>query len=319
MDVFLKQGGKLITLIFSSYNGAQTLPQMMEALCNVNSPKYGWKIIAIDNASSDKTKEILNSYISRLPLTVISCLKRGKNNALNSALPYIEGELIIFTDDDILPDKNWLNELVDGAERNPEYSIFGGSIAPHWPFHPHSWILNHVPLGLTYGATSPDLSETEINPGLIWGANMMVRVDIFQLGYKFNENVGPNSGNYIMGSETEFNHRLNKMGYKFCFIPEAKVSHIIREEQLTRKWVLKRAFQFGKNMFIQNNKLDLEKFSTISGIPRWMISKLILKSLEGFFKGAPLKSTWSFAPTWDAWHIAGYINQALANSKKTKK
>jgi len=291
---------------------------MMEALCAITPPKLGWKIVAVDNASTDNTKEILERYVLRLPLTIITCLERGKNNALNSALTNIEGDLVVFTDDDILPEKNWLIEFAEGAERNPNASIFGGSIIPHWPFTPPKWIIDHVPLGLTYGATSSDLNETEIDPGLIWGANMMVRSHIFQSGYKFNENVGPNSGNYIMGSETEFNRRLEKDEYKFCFIPKAKVSHIIREEQLLRKWILRRAFRFGKNMYIQNNKRDLEKFSTILGVPRWMISKLIIKSLESFFRGSLFNSTQSFEATWDVWYLAGYINQALISRKKVR-
>ena len=300
----------MISVIFSTYNGTQTLPRMMDALCNIQEPLNGWEVIAIDNASTDDTYYLLQSYIPRLPLTVLQHSERGKNKALNFGLKYVTGELVVLTDDDIIPADDWLIQLEAAARKQPDFDIFGGAILPQWPSPPEKWILEYTPLGLTYALTAEDLQPGEIQPGLIWGPNMMVRKKIFEMGNTFDESVGPNAGSYIMGSETTFNIRMEKKGYRCYFTPNAKVSHMIRPAQMQRNWILRRAYRFGKNMYVQNHNRYKEKYPTIAGVPRWMISKFVLKSVEGLFKGAPFKTTQSFEAMWDVWHIAGYFSLA---------
>lgn len=266
----------MITVVFASFNGERTLPIMLEAFCNLLIPDSGWEIIAVDNASTDQTANIIKSYQTKLPIRYLYEPIAGKNNALNLALSVIRGQLIVFTDDDVVPDRDWLLSINTCAESRPDFAIFGGAIKPLWPRQPEEWILQHVPLGITYALTNENLPEGEISISSVWGPNMAIRRAVFDAGFRYNGNIGPDgSNNYAMGSESEFTKRLDKAGYKAWFCTEAIVQHIIRENQLNPDWIVKRAFRYGRSMFTQTAAANTSSGFLWFGAPRWMIRKLL--------------------------------------------
>ena len=271
-----------------------------------------WKVIAVDNASSDRTLEILRSYEDKLPITILTEHKRGKNHALNLALEYAEGDLIVLTDDDILPEPDWLSTLRECASNNPQFDIFGGRILPEWIKKPSELILNHAPLGVTYAIT-PNNRET--GPAMaqwIWGPNMAVRNRVFDSGLRFNTNVGPNGTNYAMGSETEFTERAGKEGFKSWYCDESKVRHIIREHQVDEAWVSRRAFRYGRGSWVhhKNSGTDADGFK-IFGVPRWYFTELvksIFRYMIALLINDPRKK---FLSKWNILFYRGYISQGL--------
>ena len=62
----------MLTVMFSTHDGASVLPRMLESLWRATPPAGGWRVVAVDNASADRSAEILASYLGRLPLTVLS-------------------------------------------------------------------------------------------------------------------------------------------------------------------------------------------------------------------------------------------------------
>lgn len=298
----------MITVLLASYNGSHTLPRCLRALEMLKPPVDGWKLLAVDNGSTDDTAQILGSFRSRLPLQIIQHKERGKNRALNAALEHIDGDLIALTDDDTIPDVNWLVALECAARKHPDRALFGGAIIPEWETQPESWVTQQIPLGVTFALTSPLMQEGEIFPGLIWGPNMMVRREVFRAGHRFAEDVGPGPGHYIMGSETEFNLRIASYGYRTWYTPSAAVRHIIRPFQLRRAWILKRAFRFGRNMWRQGG--DRQAPATL-GVPNWMIRRMSVGVMKATFGFVSLQGSVKVMPIlWDVSHDCGYIYQA---------
>ena len=291
----------MITVVFSTFNGSRTLPKMLESLTSLSAPLGGWKIIAVDNASTDNSSKIINDYKNRLPLTLLHQPKQGKNFALNHALPHCEGDLIVFTDDDIVAPKDWLLCYEQLAQEKPGYSIFGGKIIPHWPDARPEAIVRAIPQGPAYAGHKEDISSGPTTPGMVWGANMAIRTTIFESGVRFNEQVGPSVGSYIMGSETELNSRLAEAGYLFWFQDTPAIQHQIKPEQLSSKWLAGRARRFGRanahNQYIRHGTPNVP---LIMGAPRWqyraLIEGWIMKTL-GILKGNDedmFKGLWKF-------------------------
>ena len=102
----------MLTVLFATYNGEKTLPAVLNAYSKQSLPKEEWKLVIVDNGSNDNTKEIINEFLPLLPITLLFEPRRGKNVALNTGLSHIEGDLIVFTDDDVLPH----TELAERAE-----------------------------------------------------------------------------------------------------------------------------------------------------------------------------------------------------------
>jgi len=265
----------MITCLIATHNGAAWLPKTLEGYQQLQSPPGGWKLVVIDNASTDDTRSLIDRFTSHLPLTVIAEPRRGKNTALNTGLTRLEGDLAVFSDDDAIPHHNWLVELRKCADAHSEFSIFGGVVLPRWEIPPPDWLLKWVPLQPTFAITNPTWEEGPINPLHIFGPNMAVRADVFQSGYRFNTSVGPSAGSYAMGSETEFTNRLARSGFRCWHCKGAVVEHIVRRSQMEKTWVLNRALRYGRGQY-RLTKSELTP-KLLFGFPRYLIREVIVQ------------------------------------------
>jgi hypothetical protein len=236
----------VLTVIFSSRNGGPVLDKTLTSMTRLRPPPGGWKIVAVNNASTDETPKIFARYRDRLPLTVLEEPQSGKNRALNRALGHGEGDLFVFCDDDVVVDQDWLVHWRQTADHRTRYDLFAGVTAPLWPYDPPRWILEEVDCGIVF-ATNRHMREGPCEPLAIFGTNMAVRAEVFASGVRFNTEIGPNSDQaYPMGSETELSRRLAALGYKCWFATSPQVKHIVRPGQMERQAILMRGYRWGR-------------------------------------------------------------------------
>jgi len=307
----------MLTVLMATFNGVRTLPQVLDAYTQLHSPDEGWRLLVVDNGSDDGTRELLMSYAGRLPLHYAFEPRRGKNTALNHGLALAmkgpETRLFVFTDDDATPDRDWLLRFADAATERKAYAIFGGSIVADWSRTPPEWLLRLVPCGLTYGLTNPELPEGPVYPGLVWGANMAVRGEIFRHGYRFDETIGPAAGDYAMGGEVSFTRLLEGAGFQSWFCPAARVAHHIRPVQLTADWIITRARRYGRGAC---RLAKAGQFPELFGAPRWMLRKYA-EELCGLASAMLLRQPERiFQRRWELAYLGGYISEAAAASKR---
>lgn len=253
-----------VTVLFSTLNGAHTLPRMLDTLERLEAPSEGFKIVAVDNGSTDDSFRILKRRAVHLPMTVISEPRRGKNIALNAGLKHVEGEIVALTDDDVILPRNWLVAIESVAAKHTAYDIFGGAIYPVWEKSPPDWILRCVEKGF-FAWT--DFPEGPVEFWGVWGPSMGVRTSVlFKL--RFGESIGPNgSASYAMGSDGEFTMRAETNGHRCWHFHGAPVGHIIRPYQLTPEWLLQRAHNLGRGRRRLAALRGKEAGSTRSGYP----------------------------------------------------
>jgi glycosyltransferase involved in cell wall biosynthesis len=300
---------------------------MLPRMCQLQIPQGGWKLVAVDNGSTDETNELLRTYSDRLPITILEHAQRGKNRALNAALHHIEGQLAVFTDDDVIPAYDWLIELEAAAATRKDYSIFGGRILPYWTQEPPSWLSQTVPMGIVYAITPQSVTEGPVPPKFVWGANMAVRPEVFDSGFAFDETVGPASGQYRMGSETEFTGRMCSIGYQCWHVSRAQVQHIIMSRQLTVKWIGGRAYRFGRSKFWidveqRSDRADavesVKRPPKVFGLPRWYYRAAAESGLRWLASLVRRNEAWHTRATWDFAYWRGYFCEAL-RSRLSKK
>ena len=127
-------------VILSTLNGNSRLREMLEALLRVRIPP-GTRFHVVDNGSEDGTLDLLDSFSDRLPLVIYKQPVRGKNHCVNLVLDAVStsldpAELVVLTDDDILPSPEWLEELEAAGKAHPDRDVFAGRILP--PARPQS-------------------------------------------------------------------------------------------------------------------------------------------------------------------------------------
>lgn len=254
----------------ASHNGAERLPRTLSALARLDSPPGGWRLVVVDSGSTDATPGVIEAHRGALPLHAVRHPRPGKNAALNAGLSRVEGDLVAFTDDDVVPAQDWLVQLRAAAGRNPEHTVFGGAILPLWPRPPEPWITRAVPLGPVYSLTDPTQPEGPIGWWLVWGPNMMVRAEVFAGGLRFDEAVGPDgTTTYRMGSESSFTEMLADLGHRCWHAADARVQHVIRPHQLDRAWILGRAYRFGRSK--AQHRMAPPGTPRWLGVPRWLV------------------------------------------------
>ena len=246
----------MLTVFIATHDGAETLPRVLAAYCRLQPPPGGWKVVLIDNRSNDDSAGIARSFADRLPLVLAYEARRGKNRALNAGLAQLEGDLTVFSDDDTVPESDWLVRLRNAADRHPEYAVFGGNISPIWEVQPDDWILEWVRIGAVFAVTDATREDGPCDPTKVWGPNMAVRAEWFRNGYRFDESLGPNgSAAYSMGGETELTLRLTIAEQIKCWhSKDARVHHIVTARQLTKAWILKRAFHLGRCVYRESRQ-----------------------------------------------------------------
>jgi glycosyltransferase involved in cell wall biosynthesis len=265
----------MLTVCFATRNRAAMLPRVLGAFTGLRAPQGGWRLLVVDNGSSDSSADIVQGFADRLPLHLLRQPLPGKNRALNAALPHLAGELAVFTDDDVLPEADWLIRLQDAAAAHPEATLFGGTVQPVWPAPVPDWLSEQaVEFSVLYAQKQRPSGPCGIED--IFGPNMAIRRTVFEAGTRFAEHVGPDATNplYAMGSETELLRRLAAAGHHGWFVAEARVGHIIRPEQMEERWILERAYRYGIGEG-RNHAGTLSRGPQLAGLPAPLLLRLI--------------------------------------------
>ena len=269
----------MLTVLMATRNGSRTLTSVLECFTHLQTPSSGWKLVVVDNGSTDRTREIIQSFQTVLPLTYIFEGNPGKNAALNTGLAHVDGDLVVFTDDDVFPRPDWLIQFRKTADSHQPYSMFGGAILPRWEGPPAPWAA-WVPLAPVFTLTDPRLREGPIDAGLIYGPNMAVRAKVFNAGTCFDPSIGPRGADYPMGSESELLERLKRQSHKAWHAQEAVVEHFIRDYQMDKSWILKRAIRFGRGQLRLLRASNPEAVSHWFGVPPRVFLRMIKRLMR---------------------------------------
>ena len=186
-----------MSVLIATYNRAEVLRQTLEAMLALDREGLDVEFVIIDNNSSDNAAEVIDSFNDHLPIRHLFQAKQGKSSALNLALDTVAlGDIVVFTDDDVVPATNWLQEVRDATVRWSEVAAFGGRIDPLFPDDAPSWV-SRPEIRFAYAAHA--ISDTEVpyptdEKGLVGdypcGSNMWVRRRVVEEGFRFQEELG---------------------------------------------------------------------------------------------------------------------------------
>src|SRR5687768_8316212 len=105
----------MISVIIATRDRAPLLDSTLDALSKQEWPGCPFEIVVADNASADETPGIVAAAAKRCdaPIVYLREARPGKSHALNTAVARARGDLLVFTDDDMLPcSADWLAAYV---------------------------------------------------------------------------------------------------------------------------------------------------------------------------------------------------------------
>jgi len=231
-----------VSVAICTWNRAALLDQTLTRLRALRIPAgVFWELLVVNNRCTDATDAVLARHQPLLPLRRLYEEQQGLSHARNAALRAAQGDLLLFTDDDVLVDPDWLTAHVAAAQRWPDATYFGGPIEPWFEQEPPRWIQeNLAALAPTYALLRPDTAErmlvgTEAGSGP-YGANMGFRLARMR-EIAFDPRLGRAGADFLSGDDTEMMRRLTELGHQGVWVGRARVRHFIPAERLTTAFV----------------------------------------------------------------------------------
>jgi glycosyltransferase involved in cell wall biosynthesis len=112
--------GVCVSVVIPTYNRKETLKQTLDALFSQSYHKDKYEIIVIDDGSTDGTKEMIDKLINKSSCKIKYIYQSNKGPAVarNKGIKSSEGEIILFTDDDCIPERDWISKHVRWYEKD---------------------------------------------------------------------------------------------------------------------------------------------------------------------------------------------------------
>jgi glycosyltransferase involved in cell wall biosynthesis len=197
------------TVCVSTYNRADRLDRLLGSLAAQDIS--GFDVVVYDDASSDETPSVLARWSERLTLTALrGDVNAGPAKGRNAAWRQARGSLVLFTDDDCVPDPSWVRgHLV--VSRPDVVSV--GRVEPDPEQASHTG-----PFSRTLQVADASLFHT---------ANVGYPRDLLERLGGFDERF-----RRAAGEDTELGLRALEAGAHAVFLPTALVRHDVRPSSL---------------------------------------------------------------------------------------
>jgi len=291
------------TVIICTYNRCKSLGKTLESLikqdCDWGSVA---EIIIVDNNSKDATAKLIDSYVSsfKTKLKYLLEARQGKSYALNLAIKASQGEVLVFTDDDVILDPHWLAEIIQFFNEN-EVDVLGGRVLPTYPPETPQWVkenqfnLRGPIVSYDFGEDIIDYSSGKITDFI--GANVTYKKKVFDKAGLYNTDLGVGRG--TLSEDTEMFSRAVKTDQRIFYNGKALVWHPIDPKRTTYSYVAKWNYQHGKSIAYLDPVRDKQDIPAIAGIPRHLYKSIFIKFFE---LSAILFEPKSFFKKWCSFH-----------------
>ncbi len=273
-----------LTVAICTWNRASLLRMTLERMTELVVPAgTAWEILVVNNNCSDDTDLVVAGFQGRLPIRTVAEPAPGKSHALNRAAAEAAGRYILFTDDDVLVEPDWLTGYLAAFDRWPDAALFGGPITPRFDGTPPRW-LEH---GLA--SIGPAFAILDLGPvarpfdaaHVPFGANMAIRTDV-QRRFHYAADLGPRPGSQLRGEETTLIRDVLKTGATGWWVPEARVRHFIPAERQTLEYI--EAYFRGQGEYFAQVAAGPERLWW--GRPRWLWRSVVQHRLAYWFHRA---------------------------------
>jgi len=129
MDIILVHEQMKISVIVITYNRKELLKNCLKSLVNQNFDKEDYEVIVIDDGGNDGTKTLVKDFQRKFPnVRYYYQINKGYGAARNNGLSKARHELVAFTDDDCIVEKDWLKKIDYCFYKFPTASAIGGSV-----------------------------------------------------------------------------------------------------------------------------------------------------------------------------------------------
>jgi len=224
---------RTVSIIVPTFNGALRIRRTVESLLAQDHPDF--EVIVCNNASTDNTADVLNAYAGHPNIRVLFESRLGVHFARNTAALHACGEVLYFTDDDMVATPNLLSELVKAFDLHPEVGTATGRVLPQWEVEPPPWVRKYLSNSLLSLSDPPEpLIISSSDCGVFSCHQAILKTVFLKTGGFHPENT---AGIWLGDGETGLNQEIVAMGYRTAFIGTSVTYHVIPVERMTQAYL----------------------------------------------------------------------------------
>ena len=240
-----------VLIIIVNWNGRDDLLELLASIKNLNYPKDNYKIMVIDNGSSDGSQTAISQsfpdvYLleNKRNIGYVKAVNQGIANGLNTAVDYIW----IFNND-VTVEENSLKRLVEAGQQDENIGVIAPVIYSYNSpekidnvgYKINFWIgrLKKLKFGRDVFQNYND-TYAEVDSQL--GCSTLIKSTVFKMVGNFQAIYN------LYFEETDFNIRARKKGFRVVVVKDAKVWH--KTASTMNKFILRRAYLLVRNLLL---------------------------------------------------------------------
>lgn len=228
-----------VSVLICTRNRAGELRKTLAALRSVSVPQgANVEIVVGDNGSTDDTRAVVESATSGAPpIRYVAVPRPGKGYVYNALIAASQGDVLLFTDDDVRVPPNWVEGMCGPIWRGEADAVAGGvRLAPD---------LRRPWMTLLHRSMMAETERLDPRaPSEVVGANMAFTRRVLDKVPAFDPELGP--GALGFGDETLFAFQLREAGFRLIGALDVEVEHHPNASRLSRQSFLASAAAMGR-------------------------------------------------------------------------
>lgn len=225
-----------VSVIIPTFNRSAMLRQTVDTILAQSYPADRRELIVVDNNSTDDTRAVIDALEERnQAITGMTERRRGAHFARNTGALASRGDILYFTDDDMLAAPDMLLRIIEGFVDGANVGSVTGRVLPKWETEPPLWILEHCKNSLlSLNDLGDNLIVADNDPG-VFSCHQAILREAFMRAGGFNPDT--NAGEFTGDNETGLNIKVRKLGYRFAYVGSSVTHHMIPEARMTQRYL----------------------------------------------------------------------------------
>ena len=207
-----------VSVIVVTYNSADTVAETLASLDRQRYPDERYDVVVVDGGSTDATRDVVKEFDALL----VTADGAGIGACRNRGVEATESGYVAFTDSDCRVPPTWLGDHVARLETYADDPDVVGVGGPNVAFDDDPAFarvvgsLQRTAFGSGGSPQSRAIDDVRLVRSVA-ACNVCYRRDVFD-EYRYDDGVN-------VGEDAEFNYRLARDGYRFCYDPGIVVRH----------------------------------------------------------------------------------------------
>ena len=228
-----------VSVAICTWNRASLLDRTLASFRRLEIPRdVQWELIVVDNRCTDSTPDVLLRHADHLPIRRVYEEQQGHSVSRNAAVRAARGRLLLWTDDDVLVDPQWVKAYWEASLQRSDVTFWGGVIEPDFEVSCPSWVTeNWMVCSKIFAIREASAMQEAMSPThLPFGANFAIRTEV-QREFPYNVEFG-RQGSLMRGfDEIDVLRRILESGRQGQWCEEARLRHLIPKDRVSLDYV----------------------------------------------------------------------------------